>query len=56
VPANDGPRVLVLGCLRDIDSFIVLSEQDIGIGHGQAVIKNETVGVPFKNDARYRAV
>ncbi len=36
VPANDGPRVLVLGCLRDIDSFIVLSEQDIGIGHGQA--------------------
>jgi hypothetical protein len=36
VPANDGPRVLVLGCLRDVDSFIVLSEQDIGIGHGQA--------------------
>ncbi len=35
VPANDGPRVLVLGCLRDIDSFIVLSEQDIGIGHGR---------------------
>ena len=35
VPANDGPRVLVLGCLRDVDSFIVLSEQDIGIGHGQ---------------------
>ena len=29
VPANDGPRVLVLGCLRDVDSFIVLSEQDI---------------------------
>ena len=36
VPANDGPRVLVLGCLRDVDSFIVLSEQDIGIGRGQA--------------------
>jgi len=36
VPANDGPRVLVLGCLRDVDSFIVLSEQDIGIGDGQA--------------------
>lgn len=36
VPSNDGPRVLVLGCLRDVDSFIVLSEQDIGIGHGQA--------------------
>jgi hypothetical protein len=36
VPANDGPRVLVLGCLRDVDSFIVLSAQDIGIGHGQA--------------------
>jgi hypothetical protein len=36
VPANDGPRILVLGCLRDVDSFIVLSEQDIGIGHGQA--------------------
>src|SRR5215472_17603705 len=36
VPANDGPRLLVLGCLRDIDSFIVLSEQDLGIGHGQA--------------------
>jgi hypothetical protein len=35
VPANDGPRVLVLGCLRDVDSFIVLSEQDIGIGDGQ---------------------
>jgi hypothetical protein len=36
VPANGGPRVLVLGCLRDVDSFIVLSEQDVGIGHGQA--------------------
>src|SRR5262249_26233999 len=36
VPANDGPRLLVLECLRDIDSFIVLSEQDLGIGHGQA--------------------
>src|SRR5262245_36978952 len=36
VPADDGPRLLVLGCLRDVDSFIVLSEQDIGIGHGQA--------------------
>ena len=35
VPANDGPRVLVLGCLRDVDSFIVLSEQDIGIEPGQ---------------------
>jgi hypothetical protein len=36
VPANDGPRVLVMGCLRDVDLFIVLSEQDIGIGDGQA--------------------
>jgi hypothetical protein len=27
VPANDGPRLLVLGCLRDVDSFIVLSDE-----------------------------
>jgi hypothetical protein len=25
VPAADGPRVLTLGCLRDVDSFTVLS-------------------------------
>src|SRR5262245_38601583 len=24
VPTNDGPRILVLGCLRDVDSFMVL--------------------------------
>jgi hypothetical protein len=44
VPANDGPRVLVLGCLRDVDSFIVLSEQDIGIRHGQAATLTLTNG------------
>jgi hypothetical protein len=38
VPANDGPRVLVLGCLRDVDSFIILSEQDLGIGYGQSAM------------------
>jgi hypothetical protein len=27
VAADDGPRLLVLGCLRDVDSFIVLSEE-----------------------------
>jgi hypothetical protein len=38
VPENDGPRILVLGCLRDVDSFIVLSEQDLGVGPGQDVV------------------
>jgi hypothetical protein len=27
VPANDGPRLLLLGCLRDVDNFLVISEQ-----------------------------
>jgi hypothetical protein len=27
VAADGGPRLLVLGCLRDVDSFIVLSEE-----------------------------
>jgi hypothetical protein len=36
VPANDGPRILLLGCLRDVDSFIVLSEQQLGVPDGRA--------------------
>jgi hypothetical protein len=27
VPADGGPRLLVLGCLRDVDNFVVMSEQ-----------------------------
>jgi hypothetical protein len=27
VPAKDGPRHLLIGCLRDVDSFIVLAEE-----------------------------
>src|SRR5215475_10625641 len=27
VPTDDGPRLLVLGCLRDVDGFLVLSEE-----------------------------
>ncbi len=37
VPENDGPRLLVLGCLRDLDSFIVLSQQDLGVESGEEV-------------------
>ena len=36
VPTNDGPRILVLGCLRDVDSFMVLSEQ--GVASTQTVV------------------
>jgi hypothetical protein len=36
VPANDGPRVLVLGCLRDVGSFIILSEQNLSVEYGRA--------------------
>jgi hypothetical protein len=34
-PTADGPRLLVIGCLRDVDTFTVLSEQDIGDRAGQ---------------------
>ena len=36
VPTKDGPRILVLGCLRDVDSFMVLSEQ--GVASTQTVV------------------
>ncbi len=36
-PENNGPRILVLGCLRDVDTLIVLSEQDLGIESGKDV-------------------
>jgi hypothetical protein len=29
VPIDDGPRILVLGCLRDVDNFLVMSEQGV---------------------------
>jgi hypothetical protein len=35
VPADDGPRLLVLGCLRDVDSFVAMSEQ--GMSSPQSV-------------------
>jgi hypothetical protein len=37
VPENDGPRLVVIGCLRDVDRFIVLSAQVLGVGSGQNV-------------------
>ena len=35
-PAANGPRVLTFGCLRDVDSFTVLSEDTVGRGTGAA--------------------
>jgi len=37
VPVKDGPRLLTLGCLRDVDSFTVLSQQDPGVPSGQGI-------------------
>jgi hypothetical protein len=37
-PAANGPRVLTFGCLRDVDSFTVLSEETAGRGNGAAVL------------------
>jgi hypothetical protein len=38
-PAANGPRVLTFGCLRDVDSFTVLSEEDtIGRSTGAATL------------------
>jgi hypothetical protein len=37
-PAANGPRVLVFGCLRDVDSFTVLSEDTIGRSTGAATL------------------
>jgi hypothetical protein len=28
VPSDDGPRLLVIGCLRDVDGFVILSDQE----------------------------
>jgi hypothetical protein len=35
VAENGGPRIVVLGCLRDVDSFTVLSAQEIAARSGQ---------------------
>jgi hypothetical protein len=35
VAENGGPRILVIGCLRDVDSFIILSAQAVGARTGQ---------------------
>jgi hypothetical protein len=35
VAVNDGPRLVVIGCLRDVDSLIVLSAQELGVGSGR---------------------
>jgi hypothetical protein len=37
-PAANGPRVLTFGCLRDVDSFTVLSEDTIGRSTGVATL------------------
>jgi hypothetical protein len=37
-PAANGPRVLTFGCLRDVDSFTVLSEDTMGRGVGAAML------------------
>jgi len=37
-PAANGPRVLTFGCLRDVDSFTVLSEDTIGRSTGAATL------------------
>jgi len=46
VSVDQGPRLLVLGCLRDVDSFIVLSQHDPG-----AVPPNVPVTLVLANGA-----
>jgi hypothetical protein len=46
VPAEDGARLLVLGCLRDVDNVVVISEQ------GTAGPQNVTLTLA-NGDARY---
>jgi hypothetical protein len=46
IPSNDGPRLLVLGCLRDVDSFLVLSEHEPG-----TVPANVTLTLTLANGA-----
>ena len=39
VPVKDGPRVLMIGCLRDVDSFTVMSSGlQIGANETKAIL------------------
>jgi len=38
IPSDNGPRLLVLGCLRDADSFVVLSEHAPGAVPGDVTL------------------
>jgi hypothetical protein len=52
-PAANGPRVLTFGCLRDVDSFTVLSEDTIGRSTGAATLtlSNGTARFEVAGDA-----